>query len=100
MRLEIRKTGSGNIFRGHFVHGGVPGPERPRHDAADLLILEIGDDTAQDFDTLTRARSTGKAKDFFLTSKNVSPDVLIPALRMGVKEFIPQPINEVELRKA
>jgi len=67
---------------------------------ADLLILEIGDDTAQDFDTLARARATGKAKDFFLTSKNVSPDVLIQALRTGVKEFIPQPLNEVELRKA
>ncbi len=67
---------------------------------ADLLILEIGDDTAQDFDTLARARATGRAKDFFLTSKNVSPDVLIQALRTGVKEFIPQPLNEVELRKA
>jgi len=67
---------------------------------ADLLILEIGDDTAQDFDTLARARATGRAKDFFLTSKNVSPDVLIKALRTGVKELIPQPLNEVELRKA
>jgi len=67
---------------------------------ADLLILEIGDDTGQDFDYLSRARATGKAKDFFLTSKITSPDVLIQALRMGVKEFIPQPLNEVELRKA
>jgi pilus assembly protein CpaE len=67
---------------------------------ADLLILEIGDDREQDFDTLARARSTGRAKDFFLTSKHTSPDVLIQALRMGVKEFITQPVNEVELRKA
>ncbi len=101
VRLEIRN----DRVREHFtvviasmegfliqsVHDTMP---------ADLLILEIGDDTGQDFDTLTRARSTGKARDFFLTSKNVSPEVLITALRMGVKEFIPQPVNEVELRKA
>lgn len=101
VRLEIRN----DRVREHFsvVISSMEGfLVQSVHDTmpADLLILEIGDDTAQDFDTLTRARSTGKAKDFFLTSKNVSPDVLIPALRMGVKEFIPQPINEVELRKA
>jgi pilus assembly protein CpaE len=67
---------------------------------SDLLIMEISDDTAQDFDYLNRAKTTGKARDFFITSKSTSPDVLIQALRMGVKEFIPQPINEAELRKA
>ncbi|HTZ41543.1 MAG TPA: AAA family ATPase [Syntrophales bacterium] len=67
---------------------------------SDLLILEISDDTAQDFDYLNRARATGKARDFFITSKSTNPDVLIQALRMGVKEFIPQPVNEAELRKA
>lgn len=101
VRLEIRN----DRVREHFsvviasmegfliqsVHDTMP---------ADLLILELGDDTGQDFDTLTRARSTGKAKDFFLTSKTTSPDVLIQALRLGVKEFFPQPVNEADVRAA
>ena len=67
---------------------------------SDLLIMEISDDTAQDFDYLNRAKAAGKARDFFITSKSTNPDVLIQALRMGVKEFIPQPVNEAEFRKA
>ena len=67
---------------------------------ADLLILEIGDDTVKDFDALTRAKATGRAGEFFITSKSTNPDVLIQALRIGVKEFIPQPLNEGEVRKA
>jgi pilus assembly protein CpaE len=67
---------------------------------SDLLVLEIGEDTAKDFDTLNRARATNKAREFFITCKSTNPDVLIQALRMGVKEFIPQPVNEAELRKA
>jgi pilus assembly protein CpaE len=67
---------------------------------ADLLILEIGDDTIKDFDVLTRAKATGRAGEFFITSKSTNPDVLIQALRIGVKEFIPQPLNEGEAKKA
>jgi pilus assembly protein CpaE len=67
---------------------------------SDLLVLEIGDDTVRDFDTLSRAKATNRARDFFITSKSTNPDVLIQALRIGVKEFIPQPVNEAELRKA
>jgi pilus assembly protein CpaE len=67
---------------------------------ADLLILEIGDDTAKDFDALNRAKATGRASGFFITSKSTNPEVLIQALRLGVKEFIPQPLNEGDVRKA
>ena len=67
---------------------------------SDLLVFEIGDDTIRDFDTLNRAKATNKAREFFITCKSTNPDVLIQAMRIGVKEFIPQPVNEGELRKA
>lgn len=66
----------------------------------DILILEMGDDPAQDFEYLGRTKAAGGAREFFLTSKNASPDVLIQALRMGVKEFFSQPVNEAEVRAA
>lgn len=67
---------------------------------SDLIIVEVSDDTAKDFEYLTRVRASGKARDIFITSRSTHPDVLIQAMRMGVKEFISQPINEAELRKA
>jgi pilus assembly protein CpaE len=66
----------------------------------DILILEMGDDPVQDFEYLGRTKAAGGAREFFLTSKNASPDVLIQALRMGVKEFFSQPVNEAEVRAA
>ena len=85
--LSLRSDG----FLIQSVHDTMP---------SDLLVLEIGDDTIRDFDTLNRAKATNKAREFFITCKSTNPDVLIQALRIGVKEFIPQPVNEAELRKA
>jgi pilus assembly protein CpaE len=66
----------------------------------DVLILEMGDDPSRDFEHLKRTKDAGGAREFFLTSKTVSPDVLIQALRLGVKEFFPQPVNEADVRAA
>jgi pilus assembly protein CpaE len=66
----------------------------------DLLILEMGDDPAKDFDYLKRTKALGGAREFFLTSNNASPEILIQAMRMGVKEFLPQPIKEADVRAA
>ena len=66
----------------------------------DLLILEMSDDPARDFEYINRAKVSGGAREFFLTSKSVSPAVLIQALRLGVKEFFAQPINDAEVRMA
>jgi pilus assembly protein CpaE len=67
---------------------------------ADLLILEMSDNPDKDFDYLNRSKISGAAREFFLTSKTVSPDVLIQALRLGVKEFISQPIDDADVRMA
>jgi pilus assembly protein CpaE len=67
---------------------------------ADLLILEMSDNPVKDFDHLNRSKASGAAREFFLTSKTVSPDVLIQALRLGVKEFISQPIDDTDVRMA
>lgn len=67
---------------------------------ADLLILEMSDDPTRDFDYINRSKVSGGAREFFLTSKSVNPSVLIQALRLGVKEFFAQPINDSEVRMA
>ncbi len=66
----------------------------------DILVLEMGDDPAKDFEYLVRTKAAGGAQEFFLTAKSANPDVLIQALRLGVKEFFPQPLNEADVRAA
>lgn len=66
----------------------------------DLLIMEIGDDSKKDIQFATTLKTSGIARDIFLTSSNARPDILIEALRLGVKEFFTQPIDKEEVKKA
>lgn len=66
----------------------------------DILILEIGEDLKQDFFRLQSIQTSGKVGSVFLTSPRLEPDVLIQALRAGVKEFFSQPIKPEEVRSA
>src|SRR5512139_2833224 len=66
----------------------------------DILILEIGEDLEQEFRLIRSIQAAGTAKAIFLTSSRLEPDVLIQALRIGAKEFFPQPIQREELTRA
>jgi len=67
-------------------------------DPCDLLILETEDDSAKDFQLIQKLQASGKVKEVFLTSPRLEPDLLLQALRAGVKEFLSQPINREEVR--
>lgn len=69
--------------------------------AADVLILEL--DEANPQRTFSSIRSTVSAApqtEIFLTAGRTDPQVMLEAFRLGVKEFIPQPINPQELEAA
>jgi pilus assembly protein CpaE len=76
----------------------IIGPNGP--DSCDLLILDIGDDPDTDFQRLATIRASGNGHELFLTSASTDPQILIRALRSGVKEFIPQPVNQQEVVNA
>ena len=67
-------------------------------DPCDLLILETENDSAKDFQLIQRLQASGKVKEVFLTSPRLEPDLLLKALRAGVKEFLSQPINKEEVK--
>jgi pilus assembly protein CpaE len=69
-------------------------------DSADLLILQLGDRPEEDIKHAQQAVSSGIAKEVFLTSKLMKSEILIEAMRAGVKEFFPQPINGDEVKRA
>lgn len=66
----------------------------------DILIYEIGEDPPSEFEVMRDLLKDGIVGTIFLTSKNSSSNVLVPALRTGAKEFFEQPISEQDVRNA
>ncbi len=64
----------------------------------DLLILETDGDTGKEFQLIQDLQVSGKVKEVFVTSPRLEPDLLLQALRAGVKEFFSQPIQRDEVR--
>jgi pilus assembly protein CpaE len=69
----------------------------PRH--PDLLILELSD-AEKDIGVAESLLKTGAVSDICLTAESVSPMALMQAMRIGLKEFIAQPFNELEIQAA
>jgi len=74
------------------------GPESS--DPCDLLLYEISDDPEKGFRHIEMVQQSGQAGEIFLTSRQMGPELLISAMRAGIKEFIPQPLNMEDVLKA
>jgi pilus assembly protein CpaE len=72
-------------------------PDDPRK--PDLLLVEVGEAATKDMEHVQTRLNAGEAKEFFLTSEYADPVLLMQAMRVGVKEFFSQPINENEVRQ-
>ena len=67
---------------------------------ANLLIYELGKDIQKEFLHIESLLHTREVDEIFLTSANTDRDVLMQAMRSGVKEFLSQPLDEAELKEA
>lgn len=63
----------------------------------DVMFMEIGNNINEEFRLMEQIRAKGLAGEVFLTSSSKDPEVLLKALKMGVKEFFPQPLNRNEV---
>ena len=68
--------------------------------SCDLLILEIGGDLKKEFQLAENLQDSGMAREIFFTSSRLDPELLLQALRVGAKEFFPQPIKKEEVKTA
>ena len=66
----------------------------------DLLIYEMGESPQKDMAFIKSIIESGGSNEVFLISKSKDPDVLMQALRLGVKEFFVQPLNSEEVKQA
>jgi pilus assembly protein CpaE len=71
-----------------------------RANSAELLILELGETPERDFKQIELLLKNSKIREIFLTGENPDPKILMQAMRLGVKEFLPLPLNLNDVQTA
>lgn len=69
-------------------------------EGVDALILEISDPPERDFLYANVVKKSGKVRNIFLTSALTQPEILLEALKLGIKGFFPQPLDRKSVREA
>ena len=69
--------------------------ERP-----DLLIYELDDAPEEEFKLLQSLVESNAVGEVFVTSRQPDTDLLLKAMRAGIKEFFTQPLNVQEIKSA
>jgi pilus assembly protein CpaE len=101
VRLEIKSKELG-VTLGRVINSTEgfrlcdPGDAGP----FELLIMELGKDIEREFQIVQSFSNLGTIKEVFLTAPQQDPQVLVRALRAGIREFFPQPVSEQEVRQA
>jgi pilus assembly protein CpaE len=69
--------------------------------AVDMLLLELDEFRPQQtFDRVRQLLSTAPDLEIFLTGSRMDTQLLLEAFRVGVKEFLPQPLTRQEVEPA
>ncbi len=71
-----------------------------RKERPDLLIYELGDAPAEEFKLLQSLIESNAVGEVFVTSRQPDTDLLLRAMRAGIKEFFPQPLNAQDIQSA
>lgn len=82
------------------IIASIDGLQVSNNGSNDLHFHEVGRHLESEFQGIRAKKESGEIGDLFLTSARTEPEVLIQALRAGAMEFISQPIDEEEVRKA
>lgn len=71
------------------------------HGSADMVVIELDEaNPTRTFSSIRTILNAGDQTEVFLTASRTDPQTILEAFRIGVKEFIPQPINRLEIDTA
>lgn len=65
-----------------------------------LVIMEIGEDPETDFGRIAQLMHSDTVSEIFLTAREPDKDLLVQAMRLGIKEFLGLPAGEREFTQA
>lgn len=74
--------------------------DRNDKNPSDLLIIELGPVPEDDFRHIRTIVSQGKAREIFIAAQVPDSQLLMKAMRLGVKEFFALPLDPKEVNKA
>jgi pilus assembly protein CpaE len=66
-------------------------------ESCDILFYQIGENMKEEFEKVTTFLKSSMAKEVFVTSSCIEPEVLLQAMRSGAREFFPLPVNKEEM---
>ena len=94
IELVLKNNDLRNAFNSiiHSVEGFEiisPGGNR----IPDLLIIEI-DEAEFDSKNLETILNKNPGLNVFLTAQAIEPEILLQAMRLGIKDFFPQPLDQ------
>jgi pilus assembly protein CpaE len=69
-------------------------------DEMGVLIYEPGESVEEDMPHIIHALESGQAEDVYLTGNVADPEILIRAMRSGIREYLKFPLDENDLRAA
>lgn len=69
-------------------------------DEMGVLIYEPSDNVDEDLPFIIQALESGQAEDVYLAGNAADPDILIRAMRSGIREFLQYPVEENDFRAA
>lgn len=101
VKLEIKNKGARNMLES-AVHAiddlHLAAVDEAQH--VNLLIYEIGENADEAFNHVESLLHANEVDEVFLTSVHADQELLMRAIRTGVKEFLMQPLNEDEVRQS
>ena len=100
VKLDIKNPNIAKQFS--EIIGAVKGFQIIKSNEAlkpDLQIFEING-TPEDFNRIQSNLKTNEFQEIFLTSEKTDPEMLMQAIRIGVKEFFPQPLKRDDVEQA
>ena len=101
IKLEIKNKGARNLLESIVrSFDGLQIQDANDSQHVNLLIYEIGTNADESFNHVESVLHANDVDEVFLTSAQADQELLMQAIRTGVKEFLIQPLNEEEVRQA
>ena len=101
IQVESKNKSTKNLLEGivRTLEGlHIQGPDDNHH--VNLLIHELGNDPEESFNHIESLLHTNEVDEIFLTADHADQELLMQAIRTGVKEFLVQPLKEGVVKEA
>jgi pilus assembly protein CpaE len=101
VRIKVKSEDLGKeLERMVLAAGGFRVHSPDDRERPDLLIYELGENVDEEFKLIQSLLASNGVAEVFVTSDKKEADVLLKAMRAGTKEFLHQPLDELEVQTA